>query len=212
MFTALMPPATRAATLRAAVQAAGPAQGYARYVVLETGVTYTGGLWIGGTYNPITAQWEPGGEDIRIVGNGAILDLRGAEICIAYCNNRLDLDDCVILDGDVKFRGYHGGEMHVVPSGSVRYCTFYRPQDYAVRMFECGPGITIERNIVVDAADTGPDFMYLSGYPNTWLPTGTSVSQSLVGGAVVHANWSFFTDPLANADGLRHFSILCDYG
>lgn len=202
----------QAATLREAVAAAGPAQGYDRYVVLQTGVTYTGGLWIGGTYNAVTSTWEEGGEDVRIVGNGAILDLEGAQICIAYCNNRLDIDDCVILNGDVKFRGYDGAGMYVVPTGSVRFCTFYRPHDYAVRMFECGAGIVIERNIVVDPLDTGPDFMYMTGYPSGWLPTGTSVSQSLVGGAVVRENWSYYSDPGTNGDLLRHFSILCDYG
>ncbi len=201
-----------ATTLREAAQAAGPAEGYDRYVVLETGVTYTGGLWIGGAYNPITATWEAGGEDVRIVGNGAIIDLQGAGICLAYCNNRLDIDDCIILNGDVKFRGYLGGGMHLAPAGSVRYCTFYCPHDYAVRLFECGQGIVIERNIVVDPLDTGPDFMYLSGYPNTWLPTGTCISQSLLGGSIVRENWTYHTDPGANADLLRHFSILCDYG
>jgi hypothetical protein len=204
---------TRGDSLQAAFDAATPAGGYDKYVVLETGRTYTGGLWIGGTYNRMTYTFETGGRDVRIVGNGAIIDLAGQEICIAYCENRLDIDDCVIRNGNIRFRGYSGGGAHVVPTGSVRYVTFYQPHDYGVRLFGCGTGILVERNIIVDPIDTGPDFMFLTGLPSDWLPTGASVSLSVNGSALeVFDNWSYLSDPVANADPLRHFALLCDYG
>ena len=89
---------------------------------------------------------------------GAILDLQGEEICIAYCNSRLDIEDCVIINGNVRFRGYDDAATHLLPEGSVRYVTFYKPHDYGVRMYACGSGILLERNIVVDPVDTGPGF------------------------------------------------------
>jgi hypothetical protein len=201
-----------ATSLKEAYDLAGPAAGYARYLVLETGVTYSGGLWIGQTFNRVTAEFEGKGADVRIVGNGAILDLQGQEICIAYCTNRFDIDDCVILHGDLKFRGYDGGDLNLIPKGSVRHVTFYEPHDYGIRMFRAGAGVLLERNLVVDAVDTGWDFMFLSGIPSSWLPTGASFALSLQGGWNVRENWSFHTDPAANADLARHFSMLCDYG
>jgi len=202
-----------ASSLKEVFDQAGPAHGYDKYLELETGVTYTGGLWIGGTFNRIVPQFEGRGLNVRIRGNGAILDLQGGEICIAYCNNRLDIDDCIIVNGDIKYRGYHSSALQLAPLGSVRYVTFYRPHDYGVRTYGCGPGILVERNIVVDAVDTGPDFAYLSGYPHPNLPTGGSFAISLQWGTdAYYDNWSYHSDPVANADPLRHFQFLCDYG
>jgi len=201
-----------AVSLKEAYEAAPAASGYDKYIVLETGVTYAGGLWIGATFDRISAEFVGEGADVRIVGNGAIIDLQGEEICFAYCANRLDIDNCVILHGDIRFRGYDDGIVSLVPTGSVRYVTFYEPHDYAVRMFHCGSDILVQRNLVVDTVDTGPDFMYLTGYANDWLPTGASFGLSLVAGFDVQANWSYHSDPVVNADPLRHFTILCDYG
>ena len=80
-------------------------------VELEAGVTYTGGLYIGKVFNRINALFEGVGHDVRIVGNGAILDLEGGEICISYCGNTLDIDDCVIVNGNIRYRsgGGQGG-------------------------------------------------------------------------------------------------------
>lgn len=200
-------------SLKEAYDRALPANGYDRWIELEPGATYTGGLWIGGTFNRITAEFEDGGEDVRIVGNGAILDLRRGELCIAYCDNRLDVSDCVIVDGCVKFRGYSGSGVTLKPQGSVSWVTFWRPADYAVRMHGCGSGIRLERNLVVDAVDTGADFMYLNGEPNDWLPTGTSFSlDSNDPSSEVIENFTFHSDPDANRDPLRHFHLLCPYG
>ncbi len=200
------------ASLKEAYDLAPPGFGYDKHIVLETGVTYSGGLWIGGTYDRISAQFVGQGEDVCIVGNGAILDLQGQEICMAYCNKRLDIEDCVILNGNIRFRGYDGGTLTLLPQGSVRYITFCRPHDYGVRLFGCGADILVSRNIIVDAVDTGPDFMFFTGYASEWLPTGASCALSLTGGLNVIENWSYHSDPAANADLLRHFTTLCDYG
>jgi hypothetical protein len=200
------------ASLKQAYDQAPPAFGYQKYIVLETGVVYSGGLWLGGTFDRISAQFLGEGEDVRIVGNGAILDLQGQEICMAYCNNRLDIDDCVILNGNIRFRGFDGGGYSLLPQGSVRHITFYKPHDYGVRLFGCGSGILVRRNIIVDAVDTGPDFMFLTGYASDWLPTGASCALSLTAGFDVAENWSYHVDAAVNANPLRHFTMLCDYG
>ncbi len=211
-LTLLAAPAS-ADSLKEMYDRALPAHGYDRYIELEPGATYTGGLWIGGTFDRIAARFEGSGEDVRIVGKGAILDLQRGEICIAYCQNRLDISDCVILDGCVKFRGYADSSVTLKPQGSVSWVTFYRPADYAVRLHGCGGGIRVERNLVVDAVDTGSDFMYLSGEANDWLPTGTSVSMDLNNPTwEVIENFTYHSDPVINRDLLRHFHILCPYG
>jgi len=212
-------PATGAAagTLREAYDAAGPGGGYDRDVALETGAVYTGGLLIGPVLSPFSWELEGEiGEDVRISGNGAILDLRGEQICISYCQNRLDIEDCVIVNGNVRFRGMNTSDYVEIPQGSVSYCTFYSPHDYGVRLQGAGEGVTIERNIVVDAVDTGWDFLYTHGAPNEWLPTGTNISASVQAGfygvPVIRENWSWHSDPATNSTPLSHFSYLCEYG
>ena len=204
----LAPSAGAATTLREAVQAAGPANGYDRWVELETGVVYRGGLLNGPIFRPYSdTPFGPAGEDLRIVGNGAILDLQGGQICVSFCNNRLDIDDCVIINGGVRFRGYHPSDLH--PVGSVRNITFWRPHDYAVRTQNTGPGIEIEDNLVVDVVDTGWDFIPNTGIPSEWMPTGTSISACItIAAPQMRDNWTFHTDPELNADPLTHFSFL----
>lgn len=203
-------------TLKEMHDAASPGLGYDRYIELQTGVTYTGGLLIGGTFNRITALFEPGGEDVRIVGNGAILNLEGAEICLSYCSNRLDIDDCVIINGNIRYRGYQAGEIEFWPAGFVRNVTFYKPHDYGVRLLSCARNIELEYNIVVDPVDTGPDFHYLSGVSGDLLPTGFAFSLSELpgweNGPDVSHNWTWFSDPLLNSEIVRHFGLFCDYG
>lgn len=202
---------SQATTLREAVQSAGPAGGYDRWVELEPGEVYTGGLLIGPIFLPYSDQpVGPPGEDVRIVGNGAVLDLQGGRICISYCNNRLDISDCVILDGDVRFRGYD--PTGLMPAGSVSQVTFWMPQDYGVKVILGDCQVTLERNLIVDAVDTGWDFLYLTGIPSDWLPTGMSIACGYGGGIDVRENWSYHSDPLINADPLAHFAYLCPYG
>jgi hypothetical protein len=216
-LVAAWPAAVGAVTLREAYDDAGPGGGYDKYVVLETGVTYTGGLLIGPILSSVTYLLEGAtGQDVHIVGNGAILDLQGQQLCISYCNNRLDLEDCVILNGNVRYRGINNGSFQVMPIGSVRYVTFYGPHDYGIRLQGVGTGITLERNLVVDALDTGWDYIYVNGISTSWLPTGANISFSaqmgFYGTPVIQHNWSYRTDPDMNATPLAHFSLLCEYG
>jgi len=201
--------------LKEMYDAAAPAQGYDRWIELETGVTYTGGLLIGRTFNRITAEFEGFGENVRIQGNGAVIDLEGQELCISYCDERLDIDDCVILNGNIRFRGVSGG-VDEQPEGSVRFVTFYEPHDFAVRCFGSGEGILIERNLAVGTVSTGPDFMYINGTMNAWLPTGANFAASAFTGIYgfpdVLENWSYHPDPTANDDPMRHFALVCEYG
>jgi len=213
--TAAMPVA--ALTLREAYEAAGPGSGYDKYVVLEPGTVYTGGLLIGPVLSPLT--WELEGEagvDVRIVGNGAILDLEGEQICISYCNQRLDIDDCIVLHGTIRFRGMQNTSFQVQPTGSVRHVTFYEPDGYGIRLQGTGGGVLLERNLLVDTRDTGRDCIHINGIPHEWLPTGANVCLSVQTGTygtpTVRENWSFHGDPGANADPLRHFLLLCEYG
>lgn len=202
-----------AKTLRAAYQEAGPTPGYDKYVELETGVVYTGGLLIGPIFDRLINDLagEPG-QDVWIKGNGAILDLQGSQLCLSYCNNRLDIEDCIILNGNIRYRGINNSSHSVQPVGSVRYVTFYAPHDYGIRLQGAGDGVLLERNLLLDAVDTGFDYLYINGYAGEWLPTGTNISFSVQIGQyglpdILH-NWSYHYDTDTNLDPLAHFSFL----
>ncbi len=195
-----------------------PTQGeYDKYLVLETGVIYTGGLLIGKFYDPIIDEISgPEGLDVRIEGNGAILDLEGEQICISYCNNKLDIDNCIIINGNIRYRGFNNSFGEVMPTGYIQYCTFYTPHDYAIRLQGAGGNITLERNIFVDAINTGDDFTHLTGLPMEWLPTGSNVAISIFYGTYgipnLLDNWSYHSDEEINSDATKHFVELCEYG
>jgi hypothetical protein len=197
-----------AGTLRAAYDAAGPGEGYDKLVLLEPGVVYTGGLHVGPILIPESVSYsgEPG-LDVKIVGRGAVLDLAGSQLDIAYCPNRLDVEDCVIVNGSLRYRGLDY-EPDRQPRGSVRQVTFYRPHDYALRLQRTGDGIVLERNLIVDALETGPDWIFNNGYPTVWLQTGIGVALSLAGSPTVHENWSFRSNPHENGEALLHFGFL----
>jgi hypothetical protein len=152
--------------------------------------------------------------NVMIKGNGAILDLRGGEICISYCDERLDITDCVILNGNIRYRGRTDPPIVEKPAGHVRYVTFYQPHDYGVRIFGCGDDVLVERCIAVDTVNTGPDFMYITGLFNDWLPTGACFAFSGLGYGTptLRDNWTYHSDPALNADALNHFVKLCEYG
>ncbi len=79
-----------------------------------------------------------------------------------------------------------------------------------------GDDILLERNIFVDAVDTGDDFTYLTGVPMEWLPTGSNVAISIFYGTygipILLDNWSYHSDEEINVDSTRHFVELCEYG
>ncbi len=197
------------------LQAEGNAD-YQKILQLETGIVYTGSLYLGRTFVPFTNQIL--GEDIgniKIEGNGAILDLQGGELTFAYTESRFDVENLIILNGNIRFRGMNNEEITAMPSGSVRYCTFYKPEDFAIRLYGCGDGILIERNIAIDAEDTGYDFMYINGRSMDFLPTGINYAVSgqidLFGIPEIIDNWSYVSDS-SNNDLLNHFSLYCEYG
>ena len=206
-----------AVTLKEIYEAAPSYNGYDKYLELETGITYTGGLLIGKVFDPITATLSSEeGKDVRIIGNGAVLDLQGEEICISYCTNKLDIDNCIIINGNIRYRGINLPPDKICPTGYVKYCTFYRPQDYGIRLQGAGEDITLERNIIVDAIDTGWDFHYLHGTSLEYLPTGSNIAVSIFyttyGIPTLLDNWSFHSDPFVNTDSTKHIVALCEYG
>jgi len=215
LFVLLFCAAVFPGTLKEMYDTALPGHGYDKVISLQTGALYEGGLYIGKTFNRITAQFDGHeGEDILIQGNGAVLDLRGGEICISYCSNRLDILDCVVINGDIRYRGMEVHPQVFKPVGSVSHVTFYGPHDHGVRIYGCGDNILAERNIFVDAVDTGVDVICWSGSPTIWLPTGSNVAFSGLGYGfpTLKDNWSFHTDAAANKDPLRHFAKICEYG
>ena len=201
-----------AVSLQQAYEMAEPDGIYDRYLILETGVIYTGGLWIGKTINPqINALEGREGENVFIEGNGAILDLQHTELSISYCENRLDIQDCIIINGDVHFRG-ESELFTATPTGSVSYCTFYNNDDYCFRFMGTGDGIELNNNIFANALETGDEYIYLTGFSGEWLPTGINVGISGQGGyPSIHDNWSWFSNEETNQDSLNHFVVLCDY-
>jgi len=190
---------------------------YDKFLNLQTGQTYEGGLLIGKIFDPISQELQGSeGLDVKIKGNGAILDLQGQQISISYVHNRLDIEDCIILNGNIRYRGDHGLLPDQSPYGSVKYVTFYKPHDYAVRMQGAGKNITVTRNIIVDTQNTGPDYLAYTGIANDFLPTGNclaiSVFNNWYGLPILSENWTYFSSEEVNADSLRHYVALCEYG
>jgi hypothetical protein len=199
-------------TLQQAYQQAEGNAEYQKIVYLQTGVTYSGGLYLGKTYDPLTdSYWGEDPGDVRIEGNGAILDLQGAELVISYIDSRLEVENLIVLNGNIRYRGINNDSYSAMPTGSVRYCTFYQPQDFAIRLYGCGEGILLERNLAVDAIDTGDDFMFLNGKSMDFLPTGINYAISgqigFYGMAELVDNWSYHSAGQANSDLMRHYGL-----
>jgi hypothetical protein len=164
---------------------------YDKVLELNTGQVYTGSLLIGGLYNHIPGTFtDTLGANVNIIGNGAILDLQGGFITIQYTDKRLDISDCVIINGGVKFRGSTEGT-NLIPQGSVSHVTFYHAEDYAVRIHSAGQGISITNNIFVDTYSTGDDFVNYTSESLEWLPTGHNLVSTIF---------------------MNHYGLFCDYG
>ena len=118
--------------------AAGPNGDFDKVVSLQFGETYTGGLELDGTYCDEV--------NLKIIGNGAILDMQGERLYFSNMDKELDISDLIITNGYISFNG-----LEIEPRGSVKNVTFYQPKNYAVLMALCGNEIIIERNIVVEA-------------------------------------------------------------
>lgn len=190
---------------------ANPGQGYDKVIRLERGKLYTGGLYIGKYFNQfLTAFGEYESVNVKIEGNGAIIDLQGGQISIGYCEKKLDIDSCVIINGNVRFHGYSLDGVHYMPTGSVRYVTFYKANDYCVRIEQAGEGITIEKNIFMDCVATGCDFEQYTGIRMPKIETGICVAGSAFidwdGIPFVKNNWAYYSS--GDAALLRYYGLL----
>ena len=190
---------------------------YDKLIELNTGEIYEGGLLIGRIFSPLNnSLYGNPGQDVRIIGNGAVLDLQGSQLSISYTNNKLVIDDCIVLNGNIRFRGATLEENDYIPTGKVSYCTFYKPHDYGIRLQGAGTGVELTRNIVVDALDTGDDYIFSTGYSTDFLPTGgnysLSVQVGMFGTPVVQNNWSYQSNSHDNQEPLNHFNLLCEWG
>ncbi|MBN2828968.1 MAG: hypothetical protein JXR56_01470 [Candidatus Cloacimonetes bacterium] len=204
-------------TLKRAYDLAIPANGFDKYITLQTGETYTGGIYIGQTFDDETDSFVGDyGLSTKIIGNGAVLDLQHEEITVAYTEARFEISDCVIINGNIRFVGNDSGVNNLYPSGLVEYVTFYNTDDYGIRTLACGNDITIRRNIFFNAIYTGDDFLQYNSQVNEFLTTGVNVAISQQNTynpiAQIYDNWSFFSRDSINQDDLYHFSMFCDYG
>lgn len=202
------------ATLKEMYDAAGPGEGYDKLVVLERGKIYRGGLFIGKFFDPVTLTFQVSDEkDVRIKGNGAIIDLMNGQIHIAYTKHKLDIDSCVIMNGTLRYNGHPDGSGYVIPYGEVKQITFYNPIDYGLRMEGAGENIDARRNIVYNCVPTGGDFEQHHSTPSEIIRTGTSFAFSIFswyGYPELYDNWSYRSS--GQPDSLLHFTMLCEYG
>lgn len=182
---------------------------YDKVLNLESGNIYTGSLFIGGWYNQISGTFHDTlGVNVKVEGNGAVIDLQGGFLCIQYTSKRLDITNCVIINGCVKYRGASlGGDL--IPEGSVTYCTFYNCEDYAIRLHQSGGGVTISHNIVMDSYSTGFDFANFNSLYLESMPTGHNIVKSIFdneyGSPIITENWSYFTDERKNSIDMFHY-------
>ena len=97
-------------TLQSVFDAAGPGNGYDKYVVLEQEMIYTGEV---GVYEG----------DVFIEGNGAIVDLNGGLGIWIYAEEtlpaNLDIEFVTIING-----GYNGLTFNGTSTGNISNCNF----------------------------------------------------------------------------------------
>jgi len=97
-------------TLQSVFDAAGPGNGYDKYVVLEQDMIYTGEV---GVYEG----------DVLIEGNGAIVDLNGGLGIWVYAEEaypaNLDIESVTIING-----GYNGLTFNGTATGDISNCNF----------------------------------------------------------------------------------------
>jgi len=97
-------------TLQSVFDAAGPGNGYDKYVVLEQNIIYTGEV---GVYEG----------DVFIEGNGAIVDLNDGLGIWIYAEDgypaNLDIEFATIING-----GYNGLTFNGTSTGNISNCNF----------------------------------------------------------------------------------------
>lgn len=162
---------------------------FEKYLVLNAGETYTGGLVLSSEFDT--------DKPTKIVGKGAILDLENEKILI----DRVDgagfaIEDCVITNGGIEFKSFYGD---IYPKGDIKYITFYEPLEYGIRMNSSGEDISVTKSIFHSAVWNGG-----TGFS----PDGINVaieSSDLYGTPDIIDNWSYHIgEPMG--DYSVHFS------
>jgi nitrous oxidase accessory protein NosD len=134
----LFPLVTQAVTLQSVYLSAPSQAGYDRYLELESGMTYTGGIDVSS------------GMTVCIKGNGATIDLQGSMIQVADYTTRLDIDHCVLVHGGNPDYGTGQAALNfVASSGNVSNNTIYG-NTLGIRVY-LSPlnAVRIKNNIVV---------------------------------------------------------------
>ena len=108
-------------TLQEVFDAAGPGNGYDKYVELNREMIYTGGIGV----------FEG---DVLIDGKGAIIDLQEGSGIWVYADETypasLDIQYCSIVNG-----GYYGLSYGGTSTGSVNNCNFVH-NDMGIKMYD----------------------------------------------------------------------------
>jgi len=195
-----------AVTLEEMYNTAESGNGYYKYIELEEGVTYTGGL-------EIEALNGDPHQDIAIIGNGAIIDMDSSLILFSNIAGRLDIENCIIINGQIRYKSHdvYASPDSIKPTGSVKHVTFYHAKSYAVRLQGTGEGILLERNLAVSTISSGNENQSIN------MPTGMSYAFSIIesnfGTPEIIDNWSFkssWESPLTGDAG--DYWKLCETG
>ena len=130
---------TYATSLRDMFDAAGPANGYDKYVVLEPGVIYTGEI---GVYEGA----------VFIKGNGAIVDLQGGVGLWVYADESypasLEIEYLTISNG-----AYNGLTYNGTSSGNVINCNFIN-NDFGIQIQD-NVSLTIRNSNFINSSSYG---------------------------------------------------------
>jgi len=134
----LFPAVTHCVTLQSVYLSAPSQAGYDRYLELESGMTYTGGIDVSS------------GMTVCIKGNGATIDLQGSMIQVVDYTARLDIDHCVLVHGGNPDYGPGQAALNfVASSGNVINNTIYG-NTVGIRVY-LSPlnAVRIKNNIIV---------------------------------------------------------------
>ncbi|PID26886.1 MAG: hypothetical protein CR982_08150 [Candidatus Cloacimonadota bacterium] len=174
-------------SLEEAWNSSGSNNGYDKYVELEEGVIYTGGLNL----------TDLGGFSTKIIGNGAVIDLQGETIrADEWSSSELSIYNCAITNGSVWFEGKDSEK----PFGTVENVTFYNSKGYAIRIKNTGEDVVIKNCIlsetrIDDGSGNSPDGINLAfSNSDANLPT-------------IENNWSY-QETQSPEDYSVHFSKL----
>jgi parallel beta-helix repeat protein len=181
-----------AATLQEAWKNSGSNEGYDKYVVLESGMVYEGGLDLESL----------GSASTKIVGNGAVINLQGEKIKgDKYSSDELSIYNAAIINGSIVYEG-SGSD---APYGTLENLTIYNSKGYGIRIQSAGENIVVKNSIIAESRLNG-------GGGN--LPDGINIAFSIFqthGVPEIMNNYSYHTgSPTGNYS--VHYSRLCDTG